>query len=110
MAFAMKNTFASFDRLKNVGMTDEQARTIVEVAEESAQFNLAELATKSDLLLTKSELEAKMADMKTELKVEIAEVRTEITGLKSSVRSLQGMFMSGFLVIFAGMVLSFFHH
>ena len=92
MTFAMKKTFESYDHLKNVGMSEAQARGIVEVIEDMAEFSFKDLATKSDLLMIETKLE------------------TEIVGIKSSIRALQGMFVGGFLVIMAGMVLSFFTH
>ena len=128
MAYAMRTPFKSYDRLKNSGMTEAQARGIVEAIEESEEFSFKELATKSDLLLTQSALKSEMSEMKAELraemsemkadlkseiaevKIDIVEIKTEIKGIKSSIRSLQNMFMSGFLVIMVGMVLSYFHH
>lgn len=139
MALAMKTPFKSYDRLKNSGMTEEQARGIIEAIEESEEFSFRELATKSDLLLTKSELRQEIGELKAELKADIAQVRTEIaevrtelkseiaelrtevaelriefrteiSGLKAGLRSLQTIFISGFFVIIAGMVLSYFHH
>ena len=83
MAIPMRSPFKSYDRLKKSGMTEEQARGIVEAIEESAEFSF---------------------------KIEVSEIKTDIKAIKASIRSLQTMFMSGFLVIAVGMVLSFFHH
>lgn len=50
MALAMRNhTFQFYDRLTASGMTDSQARTIIEAISDLSDMNLKELATKADL-------------------------------------------------------------
>ena len=128
MAAAMKTPFKSYDRLKQSGMTEAQARSVVEAIEESEEFSFKNLATKSDLLLTKTELQKEMAELKTDLRQEMAELKIELKqdiaevkqdivelksdmkGVKASMQSFHTLFVSGFFVILAGMVLSYFHH
>lgn len=62
MAFAMKQTFQFYDRLTGSGLTESQARVIIEAIEDLHEVDLKELATKSDLkalaLATSSDIKA----------------------------------------------------
>ena len=124
MAIQMRSPFKSYDQLKKSGMTEEQARSIVEAIEEPVNFSFKELVTKSDLKAEIADVRTEIADVRTEIaevRTEIAEVKgivirveaelkAEINGIKSSLGRLHNLFISGFLVIIVGMVLSYFHH
>jgi ribosomal protein L29 len=47
----------------------------------------SELATRSDLALTRSELRTEMAELRTELRTEMAELRTEMAELRTELRT-----------------------
>jgi hypothetical protein len=54
---------------------DDPARTLMDLLPPDPQ----ELATKADLLATRSELRGEMAELRTELRGEMAELRIELT-------------------------------
>ncbi len=82
MAPQMRSPFQSYDRLKASGMSESQARSIVEAIEESANFSFKDLATKSDLFATESALRLEI----TEVRTEIAELKTELKGDTANLR------------------------
>ena len=110
----MRSPFQSYDRLKESGMSDAQARSIVEAIEESADFSFKDLATKSDLLATKSELRTEIAELRTELKGDIAQLDTKFTGLhaatQATLHSMQKVIYGGFTIMLAAMIGTYFHH
>jgi hypothetical protein len=56
-------------------LTREQAEALAEALGEAAQ---GDLANKTDLVATKSELRTEIAELRMELKTEIAELRTDL--------------------------------
>jgi hypothetical protein len=69
----------------------------------------------------REEMHALINSLREEMHIELKSIRSEIAqldikfstlfaGLQSSIHSLQKLFYSGFAVIIAGMVLSYFHH
>ncbi len=89
MALAMRNhTFQFYDRLTDSGMTESQARTIIEAIGDLSDMNLKELATKADLkdLATNEKLEAtneRLNDLKEDLS-------TLKVGIEQRFSSLEG--------------------
>ena len=92
MAMAMRHSFKFFDRLKESGVPEQQARAIIETIEDSAEVSLTDLATKTDMALAKADLNL----VKSELKSEISDLRTE---LKNDINWLKRLFMGGMLLI-----------
>lgn len=78
MALAMRNhTFQFYDRLTDSGMTDSQARTIIEAISDLSDMNLKELATKADLkgLATNEQLVA--GDKQLDNKIDVLREKLE---------------------------------
>jgi hypothetical protein len=96
MAMAMRHSFQNFDRLKASGVPEQQARAIIETIEDSAEINLKDLATKADLGLAKTELQAEMAKLRIEL--------------KSDINWLKRLFMSGMMLILINIMVTLLHH
>jgi hypothetical protein len=61
---------------------DDPARTLMDLLPPDPQ----ELATKADLLATRSELRGEMAELRTELRGEMAELRVELRGEMAELR------------------------
>ncbi len=78
------DTLRMAQRLEAAGFPPGQAAGASEALAEALVG--ADLATKSELYATKSELRAEMAALRTELKAEIAELRTELRTEIGSVR------------------------
>lgn len=104
MAMAMQKAkmFQSFDHLRAAGITDKQARALVELVDDCVQTHTATLASKSDLLVTKAELRQEMAEMKTELK-------SDISALQVSMHLMQRLFFGGTLLILLSIAALFLH-
>jgi hypothetical protein len=68
------NTLAAFEAIQSTGLTEAQAKRIVQTIIDSQ----AELATKQDLDSATSLLKREIAETKTELMREIAETKTEL--------------------------------
>ena len=133
---AMRHTFQFYDRLMKSGLTDAQARVIIEAIEDLGDVNLKELATKTDLAACaskadlsalKTELKADISELKadvSELKADVSELKADVSELKADVSELKGdikeikaniswltkLFMGGILAIVVSIVMPFLHH
>jgi hypothetical protein len=93
MALAMRNhTFQFYDRLTASGMTDSQARTIIEAISDLSDMNLKELATKADLkdFPTRADLKefATKADLKDLATVEqLMATNNKIDALRAEIKT-----------------------
>ena len=111
------DTLESFERLKDAGVSEKQARVFVKMVEESVNASIENLATKADLALTKAELKIEIAEVRTEIAVvrtEMAEMKTElkgdIRGLQSSMILMQRLFFGGTVAILLSIAALFLHH
>ncbi len=103
MAVPMRNTFQFYDRLMRSGLTEDQARVIIEAIEDLGEVDFKEFATKADLatLATKfdlmkyatkadlDELKVKLENFasKDELKEEISAFRAEVKADSASMKA-----------------------
>ena len=82
--------------LKAAGFTDEQAEAVTRVVRKAQEIDLSNLATKSDIALlksdiealrsaTKSDIETLRSTTKSDLQIGLAEVRTEIHAMRSEI-------------------------
>ena len=93
------DTLKFVERLEAGGFTHSQAKA---AAEAFAEATGQELATKSDLGLTKADIQAEIAGLRAELKSDLATLRTEFksdlatlrTELKTDMESLRTEFKS----------------
>ena len=88
------DTLAVATELKEAGFTSQQAEALARAWSHVAS---GDLATKSDLIGVKSDLEKQIADVRTELKSEIADVRSDIKTLRWMIG-----FAMGLLVLILG--------
>ena len=137
MAVPMRNTFQFYDRLMRSGLTEDQARVIIEAIEDLGEVDFKDFATKADLanLATKFDLNkfATKADLKEEinaLRLEFKEdlahglaqcatkedlvnglhgIQIEVAKLAMSVTWMQRMFMGCILVIALGVIQGLTH-
>ncbi len=86
------NALKSFDRLKDAGIPEDQARAIVETVEESSMANFEAVATKGDL----KQLEIKLT--------------SEINEVKISIGWLQKLYFSSVLLIIINIAITWLHH
>lgn len=99
LAMGHFNILRSFDRLKESGIPEVQARAIIEMVEESSTQNMEAVATKGDIL----QLEGC-------LKKDTTEVRGEINEMKVSILWLQRLFFSSIFLILINIAATFLHH
>jgi hypothetical protein len=71
---------ASLEILEKASVPPAQARAFVQAIEIEIAGARDTLATKHDLLVMRSELTEKIADLRTELSEKIADMRTELSG------------------------------
>ena len=91
------DTYMIVKRFTQAGILEAQAHEIVNAIVESRNYDLSNLATKSDIaelekqiVSVKAELKSDIAEVKTEIaevRIEIAEVRTEIAEVKAELKS-----------------------
>lgn len=86
------NALQAFDRLKESGISEIQARAIVRTVEESSANNLEAVATKGDLV----QLETKLSGQINELKV--------------SMNWLQLLFFGSTFLIIVNIAVALLHH
>ena len=125
-AAAMRSfdTLRSFERLKEAGVSEIQARVFVKMLAESIDASIENLTTKPDLQATQSVLQLEAQAVKTELKLEIQELRTELKAdiqalhlnfenrmskLEANMYLMQKLFFGGIMAILLGMVVLFLH-
>ena len=99
------DTLAVAIELKEAGFTSQQAEALARAWSHVAS---GDLATKSDLIGVKSDLEKQIGNVKSDLEKQIADVRTElkseIADLRNDVKTLRWMigFALGLLVLILG--------
>ena len=99
------DTLAVATELKEAGFTSQQAEALARAWSHVAS---GDLATKSDLIGVKSDLEKQIGNVKSDLEKQIADVRTElkseIADLRNDVKTLRWMigFALGLLVLILG--------
>ena len=87
------DTHSVVKRLKDAGFTDVQAETVSDVVREVRELDIASLATKADLLMTKADLRNELlttkADLRNELLTTKAELQTSIAQIKTEIAELK---------------------
>ena len=77
------DTHAHVKRLVGAGMSESQAEAVIEAVRQTAELpDISNLATKADLLITKSDLQSSIAELRAELTGSKGELRGEIKGLR----------------------------
>ena len=74
-------------RLVEVGFSDQQAETVTDVVREVREFDLSELATKSDLEAVRRDLSADIETLRRDLSAEIETLRRD---LSADIETLRG--------------------
>ena len=74
-------------RLRGAGFTEDQAEALTEAIKEAQSFAISELATKSDLIQQRSELQEYINNVKAELQESINNVRSELQESINGVRN-----------------------
>ncbi len=67
MRVAAFDTLQAAKRLKEAGFSNDQAEAVANVLRESQVAGVADLATKADLLVLKTDLMAAMSDLKADI-------------------------------------------
>ncbi len=86
------DTLKSYNALKESGISDGQAITLVEMIKEATDSSIEHLATKEDLAHVKFELKEDIANVKAELKEDISNLKGEFANLKGDFANLKGDF------------------
>ena len=90
------NTLAAFEAIQSAGLTEAQAKRIVQTIVDSQ----TELATKQDLKDTSTVLKQDITDLKTELKEDIASLSWQIKGIIA----MQALTLTGLGFLIANLV------
>ena len=77
MAVPMRNTFQFYDRLMRSGLTEDQARVIIEAIEDLGEVDFKDFATKADLANLATKFDLNKFATKADLKEEINALRLE---------------------------------
>jgi hypothetical protein len=80
---ATLDTLKVLKRLREGGLSEPQAEAVTDVLRDSREFDLTELATKSDIAGVRSEI----AELRFEIVGVRSEMRSEVAGVRSEIRS-----------------------
>lgn len=117
------NALAAFDSLKDAGLSEPQARAVVNTVSQASLMNSEEIATKKDILkvegqinefkiATKNDilkLEGQINELRSETKSDILKVEGQINELKISMHWLQRFFFGGMLLILVNIGINLLH-
>jgi hypothetical protein len=82
------DTLGASKRLREAGMDQRVAETLVEIVQQTTMLpDISELATKTELAATRADLQVTKAELKADLKNEIALVRADMALMESRLRA-----------------------
>ncbi len=83
------DTYKLVQKLKGAGFSEEQAGAVTDALRETREFDLSELATKSDILALKSDIRALEASTRTDIQALAADIRALEASTKADNRTLE---------------------
>jgi hypothetical protein len=88
MAQVAFDTLQYVEKLRSVGFSEPQAKTMSEVQKEVIlEVIETQVAKKADVIAVQTDLKSEIVAVKTELKLDIADVRAEIVAVKAELKS-----------------------
>jgi hypothetical protein len=87
------DTYRLVQKLKGVGFSEEQAGAVTDALRETREFDLSEIATKSDIraleAATKADIQALAAATKSDIRALEAATKADIQALQADIRALE---------------------
>jgi DNA anti-recombination protein RmuC len=81
------DTHGIVKRLKEAGFSEAQAEAVTDVVREVRESDIAHLATKADLLITKTELQTSISEIRAELQELRTELQTSVAGIRAELQT-----------------------
>lgn len=110
LAMGNFNALQAFDRLKDSGISEVQARAIVQTVEQCSSQSLEAVATKGDIV----HLEGQINELAVATKGDLLQLETKFSGqineLKVSMNWLQRLFFGSTFLIIVNIAVALLHH